>query len=79
MHIQFSSLINIAAIYKTQGVVSSAKTLNLLAVAYTYKSQGKKVLLLKPDVDVRFGASLIKSKAGLEQTADFIITQVFIV
>ena len=60
-------------LYFRHGVVSSAKTLNLLAVAHSYKSQGKKVLLLKPEIDVRFGSAPIKSRAGLEQNADFII------
>jgi len=59
-----------------QGVVSSAKTLNLLAVSHTYKIQGKKVLILKPDVDSRFGVAIVRSKAGLEQNADFVINEV---
>ena len=49
--------------------------MNLLAVAHNYKSQGKKILLLKPEIDVRFGASSVKSRAGLEQEADFVIKQ----
>jgi len=36
--------------YFRHGAVSSAKTLNLLAVSHNYKSQGKQVLLLKPSV-----------------------------
>jgi thymidine kinase len=62
-------------LYFRHGVVSSAKTMNLLAVAHNYKSQGKKILLLKPEIDVRFGASSVKSRAGLEQEADFVIKQ----
>jgi thymidine kinase len=34
-------------LYFRHGPVSSAKTMNLLAVAYNYRLQGKKVLLLK--------------------------------
>lgn len=37
-------------LYFRHGAVSSAKTLNLLAVSHNYKSQGKQVLLLKPAV-----------------------------
>lgn len=34
-------------LYFRHGAVSSAKTLNLLAVAHNYKSQGKNVVLMK--------------------------------
>lgn len=39
--------------------MSSAKTLNLLATAHTYKAQGKKVVVLKPALDTRFGKSQV--------------------
>jgi thymidine kinase len=39
-----------------------------------YKEQGKKVLLMKPKLDTRFGAESIKSRAGLEQPADILLT-----
>lgn len=54
-------------LYFRHGAVSSAKTLNLLAVAHNYKQQGKQVMLLKPALDNRFGAEDIKSRAGLQQ------------
>lgn len=38
-----------------------------LAVAHNYKLQGKNVLLLKPELDVRFGIDEIASKAGLRE------------
>jgi len=60
-------------LYFRHGAVSSAKTLNLLAVAHNYKSQGKSVLLLKPEMDTRFGVDKIKSRAGLHQEADVLI------
>ena len=31
---------------------------------------------MKPEIDVRFGVATIKSKAGLEQEADFVIKKV---
>ena len=49
-----------AKLYFRHGTVGSAKTLNLLAVAHNYRYQGKKVLLMKPDLDTRFGKSQIK-------------------
>ena len=62
-----------AKLYFRYGTMGSAKTLNLLAVAHNYRQQEKKVLLLKPDMDVRFGKSQIKSRAGLEMQADILI------
>lgn len=65
-----------AKLYFRYGAVSSAKTLNLLAVAYNYRQQGKRVALIKPAIDERFGASTIRSRAGLESEADLIISSV---
>jgi thymidine kinase len=62
-----------AKLYFRHGTVGSAKTLNLLAVAHNYRQQGKKVLLMKPDLDNRFGKERIKSRAGLEGHADVLI------
>ncbi len=55
------------------GAVSSAKTLNLLAVAHQHERQGKRVLVLKPSVDTRDGATAIRSRAGLEREACLIV------
>jgi len=55
------------------GAVSSAKTLNLLAVAHNYRVQGKNALLMKPSLDIRFGADDVKSRAGLTQKADYLL------
>ncbi|MBM3207582.1 MAG: thymidine kinase [Chlamydiae bacterium] len=63
-----------AKLYFRYGTVGSAKTLNLLAVAHNYRQQGKKILLLKPDLDIRFGKENIRSRAGLEMVADILIT-----
>ena len=63
-----------AKLYFRHGTVGSAKTLNLLAVAHNYRIQGKKIFVMKPDMDVRFGKERIKSRAGLEMQADLLIT-----
>ena len=62
-----------AKLYFRYGAMGSSKTLNLLAVAHNYRQQGKKVILMKPDFDVRFGKERIKSRAGLEMQADLLI------
>lgn len=63
-----------AKLYFRHGTVGSAKTLNLLAVAHNYRQQGKRVLLLKPELDIRFGRESIKSRAGLEMAADVLVS-----
>jgi len=62
-----------AKLYFRYGTVSSAKTLNLLAVAHNYRKQGKKICLIKPELDTRFGKDKIKSRAGLEKSADILV------
>src|SRR5512144_2436213 len=53
--------------------MDSAKSMNLLAVAHNYRKQGKKVLLVKPRLDTRFGATKISSRSGLEAEADLMV------
>ncbi len=62
-----------AKLYFRHGTVGSAKTLNLLAVAHNYRQQGKRVILLKPRLDDRFGTSQIRSRAGLQMEADLLV------
>jgi thymidine kinase len=63
-----------AKLYFRYGTVGSAKTMNLLAVAHNYQQQKKRVLVLKPKMDIRFGANEVKSRAGLTMPADHLIT-----
>jgi len=65
--------IAMAKLYFRYGAVSSAKTLNLLATAHTYKAQGKRVVVLKPALDTRFGANSVASRAGLDRDADLLL------
>lgn len=62
-----------AKLYFRYGTVSSAKTLNLLAVVHNYEQKDQKAVLVKPKMDDRFGAELVRSRAGLEQKADFLM------
>jgi thymidine kinase len=62
-----------AKLYFRYGVVGSAKTLNLLAVAHNYEKQGKRVVTVKPAIDTRYGVETIGSRAGLSRKADIII------
>lgn len=62
-----------AKLYFRYGTVGSAKTLNLLAVTHNYRQQGKKVIVMKPAMDSRFGQESVRSRAGLEVPADLLI------
>ena len=62
-----------AKLYFRYGTVGSAKTMNLIAVAHNYRSQEKKVLLIKPSLDTRFGAQAITSRSGLTMDADILV------
>lgn len=62
-----------AKLYFRYGAMGSAKTLNLLAVRHNYELQGKKVILLKPRRDDRFGADVVRSRAGLSYQADLLL------
>lgn len=62
-----------AKLYFRYGTMDSAKSMNLLAVAHNYRKQGKRVLLVKPRLDTRFGATKISSRCGLEADADLMI------
>ena len=64
-----------AKLYFRYGTMDSAKTMNLLAVAHNYRQQGKRVALLKPKLDVRFGGAVIASRSGLEKPVDLLLEE----
>lgn len=64
-----------AKLYFRYGAMGSAKTLNLLAVAHNYQRQGKRVFLIKPRLDTRFGEDAITSRAGLAAPADLCVDE----
>lgn len=62
-----------AKLHFRYGCVGSAKTLNLLAVAHNYESQGKRVYVIKPSVDTRLGLREVASRTGLSRIADLVL------
>lgn len=62
-----------AKLYFRHGTMGSAKTMNMLAVAHNYRSQGKRVMLLKPRLDTRFSDKAIVSRSGLRLDADLLL------
>jgi thymidine kinase len=55
--------------------MNSSKTANLLMVAHNYKEQHKKIIILKPEIDTRFGSTHITSRTGLSQEVDIVISK----
>ncbi len=64
-----------AKLYFRHGTMQSAKSMNLLAVAHNYRAQGKRVLIVKPRLDSRFGTSKVRSRSGLEAEADLLVDE----
>jgi len=56
--------------------MNSSKSANLLMVAWNYRLQCRKVLLVKPRADERFGVNVIRSRAmGSGVEADLVIDE----
>ncbi len=60
-----------AKLFFKYGTVFSAKSLNLIATAHNYETQGKKVLLMIPGMDTRSGG-YISTRAGFKMEAEII-------
>ena len=52
--------------------MGSSKTANALITKFNYEERGKKVWLIKPSVDNRDGADVVKSRIGLAAHAEII-------
>jgi len=61
-----------AKLYFRHGAMGSSKTANALMVDYNYYERGKRALLLKPKLDDRDGAGIIKSRMGLSKECGFV-------
>ena len=58
-----------AKMYFRYGAMGSSKTANALITKFNYEERGMKVWLIKPALDNRDGANIIRSRIGLEQEA----------
>ena len=61
-----------AKLYFKYGAMGSSKTANALITRFNYQERDMKVWLIKPSVDDRDGANIIRSRIGLEAVADVI-------
>ena len=55
-----------AQLYFRYGAMGSSKTANALMVNYNYHERGKNAIILKPGLENRDGATIIRSRIGLE-------------
>ncbi len=61
-----------AKLYFKYGVMGSSKSAQALITKFNYEERGMSVWLIKPSVDVRDGANLIRSRIGLQCEAEVI-------
>lgn len=59
----------------TYGTMNSSKSLNLIATVHNYEELNKKVLLLTPSTDDRYGIGKIKSRAMSTEYEAIVISQ----
>ena len=61
-----------AKLYFKYGVMGSSKSAQALITKFNYEELGMTVWLIKPSIDTRDGADKIRSRIGLEETAQVI-------
>lgn len=61
-----------AKLYFRYGAMGSSKTANAVMVQYNYQERGRKVLMLKPKLENRDGATIVRSRCGLETQCRFV-------
>lgn len=64
-----------AKLYFKYGAMGSSKSAQALITQFNYEERGLRVWLIKPSVDDRDGASIIKSRVGLAREAEVIAPQ----
>ena len=61
-----------AKLYFKYGAMGSSKSAQALITQFNYEELGMRVWLIKPSVDTRDGADIIRSRIGLERRAQII-------
>ncbi len=61
-----------AKLYFRYGAMGSSKTANAIMVQYNYMERGQQVLMLKPRLENRDGACIVKSRCGLATECRFV-------
>ena len=65
-----------AKLYFKYGVMGSSKSAQALITKFNYEERGMTVWLIKPSVDTRDGADIIRSRIGLSCPADVITPEI---
>ncbi len=68
-----------AKLYFKYGVMGSSKSAQALITKFNYEERGMSVWLIKPSIDTRDGANIIKSRIGLQCEAEVISPETVIV
>ncbi|MGI6748641.1 MAG: thymidine kinase [Anaerovoracaceae bacterium] len=58
-----------AQLYYRYSTMNAGKSIELIKVAYNYEERGKRVLVLVPSVDNRYGTGVITSRIGISREA----------
>ena len=61
-----------AKLYFRYGAMGSSKTANAVMVQYNYRERGQQVLMLKSRLENRDGATIVRSRCGLEAQCRFV-------
>lgn len=61
-----------AKLYFRYGAMGSSKTANAIMVQYNYRERGQRVLMLKPKLEHRDGATTVRSRCGLSAECRFV-------
>jgi thymidine kinase len=61
-----------AKLYFKYGAMGSSKSAQALITQFNYEELGMRVWLIKPSVDDRFGANIVRSRVGLSREAEVI-------
>lgn len=64
-----------AKLYFKYGAMGSSKSAQALITQFNYEERGMRVWLIKPSIDDRDGATMVKSRVGLSREADVIFPE----
>ncbi len=62
-------------LYFRYGTMGSAKTAMLLTTAYNFEERGMRYICLKPRIDTRESANVIRSRIGIERSCEWIMPE----
>ena len=62
-------------LYFKYGAMGSSKSAQALITKFNYEEKGMRVWLIKPSIDTRDGADIIRSRIGLEAHANIILPE----